>query len=497
MSEGSGMATLHVGIDIGTQGVRVLIADVDGNVHAAAAEPLASQRAGDRHEQDPTAWWKALGAASRRAVADVDRSMIAAVAACSTSGTFVLTHQLDAVGPAVMYNDRRGAPCVERVRAAGQQLWNRLGYAMQEVWALPRLCAVLADPGLDKRWQRGEIGLMHQGDFINAQLTRQRVPTDWAQALKTGFDVSGLRWPVDVFDLLGIDAAGLPPVVPPGTIIGAIHPLAADHTGFPPGTPVVSGTTDSCAAQIAAGALAPGRWNSVLGTTLAIKGFTSNPLSIPQNGVYSHRAPDGGWLPGGASNVGAGYLEDQFGAPVGDKFDQQAMLHEPAAGITYPLTGTGERFPFDSSTMTAFSTITQPDPGQRYAAALQGVAFVERMSYELLLAHGAELSESISVTGGGVRSRYWVELRAAVLNHPVRIPVHPEPAFGMAIVAAKARRGSELASTVRDMVRHRAVIDPQPSRATAMHAQYDAFVAELIRRGHVPASFPTRSGGLA
>ena len=46
-------------------------------------------------------------------------------------------------------------------------------------------------------------------------------------------------------------------------------------TGIPAGTPIIAGMTDGCAAQIGAGALEVGSWNSVLGTTLVLKGVTS------------------------------------------------------------------------------------------------------------------------------------------------------------------------------------------------------------------------------
>lgn len=87
---------------------------------------------------------------------------------------------------------------------------------------------------------------------------------------------------------------------------------AAAHRGLPAETPILAGMTDGCAAQISAGALAEGHWNSVLGTTLVLKGVAHRLLRDPEGAVYSHRHPDEGWLPGGASNVGAGALARHF-----------------------------------------------------------------------------------------------------------------------------------------------------------------------------------------
>ena len=71
--------------------------------------------------------------------------------------------------------------------------------------------------------------------------------------------------------------------------------------------------TDGCAAQLAAGALEVGEWNSVLGTTLALKGVSASLPHDPTGAVYSHRAPHGDlWLPGGASSTGAGAVRALF-----------------------------------------------------------------------------------------------------------------------------------------------------------------------------------------
>jgi sugar (pentulose or hexulose) kinase len=483
---------LYAGIDVGTQGVRVVVTDALGDVRGIGRAPLASRRAGDLHEQDPTSWWTAVAAACRQACSSV-HGRIRAVSVCSTSGTFALLDDGEPSTPGLMYNDRRGLPYAAAVRDAGRELWDALGYPMQGVWALPRLVAALADPGPRRLWDSGDLRLAHQGDFINERLVGEIVPTDWAQALKTGYDVEHLRWPTEVFGELGVSADGLPPVVPPGTVIGTVHAEAAEETGLHAGALVVAGTTDSCAAQISAGALEPGHWNSVLGTTLAVKGASEHRIALPLHGVYSHRSPVDGWLPGGASNVGAGFLAEHFGDDVGHNRDRGAARYEPTTGVVYPLVGVGERFPFESSSITAFSTISGSAKDERYAAALQGIAFVERLAYDLLRAHGASLVGPLSVTGGATRSRYWLGLRAAVLDHPVRLPREPQPAFGMAVAARGAHRGQTVVESAKEMVGHHPVIDPEPGRAARMNDGYLGFVEELVARGYLRSGSAERT----
>ena len=143
-------------------------------------------------------------------------------------------------------------------------------------------------------------------------------------------------------DALGVPPDLLPELVRSGTVIGAVSRAAAAATAIPPGTPVIAGMTDGCAAQLGAGALRPGCWNSVLGTTLVVKGVTRELIHDPLGAVYSHRAPNGDWLPGGASSCGAGLISRDFAGRDLDELGRAASAHEPAAMLAYPL-GLGGR----------------------------------------------------------------------------------------------------------------------------------------------------------
>jgi D-ribulokinase len=65
-------APLAIGIDLGTQSVRVVLLGEDGTTVASGTATLSSIRTeGVRHEQDPEAWWEALGQAAREAIRDL------------------------------------------------------------------------------------------------------------------------------------------------------------------------------------------------------------------------------------------------------------------------------------------------------------------------------------------------------------------------------------------------------------------------------------------
>jgi sugar (pentulose or hexulose) kinase len=480
---------IWIGLDLGTQSARAMAVASGGDVLASESRPLTSRRDGPRHEQAPQDWWEALASACRAAVAQVPSAAIRATALCGTSGTVLL---VDARGEPVtsglMYDDTRATAEADRVDDAGSDVWAALGYArMQPSWGLPKLLWLLGEHGSDG------VRLAHQPDFANERLVGRRVAADTSHALKSGYHLVDERWPDEVFARLGIPAGVLPDVVRPGSRLGGVCRTAAEATGLPVGTPVIAGMTDGCAAQLAAGALTPGSWNSVLGTTLVLKGVTRELLHDPLGVVYSHRAPGGEWLPGGASSVGAGVLSARYDGRDLAALDRAAAGREPATVIAYPLVARGERFPFAAPDAEGFVLGEPVDEADRYAALLQGVAYTERLIFDYLDLLGAPTDGRLTLTGGGARSRYWCQLRADVLNRPVAIPRHGEAALGMAAIAAAAATERPLAGVAAEMVAIDAELAPRADRVARLREPYARFVDELEARGWLDATVADHS----
>lgn len=471
---------LWAGVDVGTQSLRVCVVDGEGTALVSAAVPLASRRDGGRHEQDPHEWWDALC----RAFGEVGKTLpahrclaeIAAIAFDTTSGTILLTDSDgSARTPALMYDDHRATALVQEVQDAGAGVWARLGYQMQAAWALPKLLWLQREGELVPG-----VRLQHSADFLASRLAGGVVGSDWSHALKTGFDLDTLTWPEEVFENLGLPLDPLPEVHRPGSLLGHVSAAAARDTGLREGVEIRAGMTDGCSAQIAAGALEEGAWNSVLGTTLVVKGVTPTRLNDAGGAIYSHRHPDGGWLPGGASSTGTGALVDEFG-PQHYKRDAAAAAWEPSSGIAWPLRGHGERFPIYSPQARAFEIGPFTDASDRYAAWLQGIAFVERLAFEQLASLGAPIDGPLSFTGGAVRSGHFNQLRADVLNRSVRVLRTAEPSLGAALLAL-AGDGS-LTAVVRARPQTGETVDPRADTRSRFDEAYAAFLDALRTRG--------------
>lgn len=474
-----GVTETTCGIDVGTQGVRAALVSADGVTLGAGSAPLASDhRDGRRHEQDPNEWWTALCGAVREAVAEAGDVRVTAVAIDATSGTVLVEHSDGSPsGAALMYDDTRAYEFADRAQRAGEQLWTSLGYRIQPAWALPKVLWLHEEGALGTGDQ-----VVHQSDHLVRRLVGSVVPTDTSHALKTGVDLRTGRWPVDVFSELGIDLGMLPDVALPGAEVGIVSAQAASETGLTRGTAVRLGMTDGCAAQIAAGALGTGHWSSALGTTLVVKGSTKELVLDPTGAVYCHRHPDGGWLPGGASSSGAGALRDAFtdGQDLQDLTEQAAGLGV-IAGATYPLVGCGERFPFVASGAVGFVSEQADSDAARFAALCQGIAYVERLSYDVLASLGADTTGPVSFTGGPTRNAWWNQLRCDLLGRPVQVPRQPHPSTGMAMLAAAAP--GTLTRTVESMVKIRQSYEPDVARGQELRAGYGELITVLRDRG--------------
>lgn len=479
---------MWLGIDIGTHAVRAVALDEAGRAVASASTALRSIRSGGRHEQDPAGWQSAAAAACRQVMGQLrGAGELRGVAVDSTSGTLALVDRRGRpAGPALMYDDNRAEPQAEELRRTGCAAWERLGHRPQSSWSLAKMLWLQEQGAVEEG-----RAFAHQADLVAAMLTGGRVATDSSHALKSGYDPLERRWPKELVENFRLEASSLPAVVEPGTVLGRVTASAAVMSGIPAGTAVFAGMTDGCAAQIGSGALGRGDCNAVLGTTLVLKASSASLVTDPSGALYSHRNPDGGWLPGGASNTGGRCLEVAFPGVDLARMDTAAARHEPASVIAYPLVGRGERFPFLAPQAEGFLTGTPADEADHYAALLQGVAFVERLGIEHLGRLGVATNGRLTFSGGGAKSPYWCQLRSDVLGRPAAVPATAEPAAGMAILAAWASGAyPSLGEAASHLVRYSAHIEPREDSRSRWDGPYEAFLAAIARRGWLDGPHP-------
>jgi len=475
-----------VGLDVGTGGVRALALDLTGRVVAAgrAEFPAESKRSeGVFAEQDPHAWTKAAQAAlCSMSAALPERGRIVGIAVDATSGTFVLADANHRpLAPAIMYNDLRAAAQADRAAEALRGTLRPYGIEIAAAFALPKILHLAAtQPEVFARCRH----VVHQTDFVVGMLCGRYDVTDISTALKTGADPGSLAWPEAIDRELGLSRDLLPRVVLPGTPIGEVTPAAASATGLPAGTPGVAGCTDGTAGCLASGAAVAGDLNVTLGTTLVFKAVAAQPLVDPAGAVYNHRHPAGGFLPGAASSTGGAWVAGQFGKADLDELGQQAEKLLPTRRLVYPLTQTGERFPFASPTARGFGLEEIAPAAERFAAGMEGTAYLERLGVERFESLGLRIGPTIFATGGAATGDTWLRIRASIMRRTYAVPEQPECAVGAAVLAAAAFLG-DFASAAERLVRIGRRVEPSPLLSAVYDEQFTNFKAELHRRGYL------------
>lgn len=442
---------LHLGIDIGTQGVRVVLATSGGEVVGQGAHALAVPGSGPVQEQDPQDWWEGVVAAVQ-GLGDQRAGVTSLSISCTSGSVCAVDARGVAVGPGLLYADRRGIS-TEGTDAS---------------WAAAKL-GWLADERPDVVARAAQF--TSPGGYVATRLIGCSAPIDVTQALKFGYDPEREDW-----GDLAVLSASLPAVVATGQPLGRLAPAAAEATGLPESVVVMAGATDGVAGQLACRP-SPTRWAIAIGSTIVWKAVSATRIDALDQGVYSHRGPDGWWLPGAASNAGARVLST-WAAPADlERLDGtvEVTASTPAA---YPSPIRGERFPFVDPDFVPWPASESAGPA-RYAAEVLGVAFVERWGCEALVERGCDAPTAIATTGGAVASSTWTQLRADVMQVPIEVPAEASSAFGAAVIAAGEAHGGVLAASDA-MVRIARRVEPDRRAAERWTSPYRRFQERCI-----------------
>jgi len=422
------MSTYGLGFDFGTSGARINVVEEENLEVVYEASCSYS-------DQTPQVWVDALESLTTNVPEEIRKS-IKRISVSGTSASVMIYNTRKGLvtrGPR-MYDFSASADSVKVVSAFAPP-----GHTVRSPTStLPKLIM----------WNQEEkIGadevLCHQADFLSSQFSGRtdRFVSDWNNVLKLGYDVKNLQYPqwmADLFAAQKLSTDILPDVVRPGGEICKISELAVKKFGLPSDCLVVGGTTDSTAAFIASRASSPGEAVTSLGSTLAIKILSKEPVDDASFGVYSHRLGDM-WLVGGASNVGCAVLrQEKFGTEelirLSELIDPMEDPPEELKGY-YPLTKVGERFPKNDPTA---QPVLEPKPDSRQTylhALLASIARVEAEGYAQLKRMGATPVTKVLTAGGGSSNEMWQKMRERLLGVEVQRAKFSDAAYGVALLA--------------------------------------------------------------
>ncbi len=369
-----------VGIDIGTQSLKVAVTNRALKVRGEAATPYRAQfpRPGWA-EQDPALWERALGPTIARALSEAGSTpqQIAALGVCGQlDGCVAVDAGGRALTPCLVWMDRR---------------------AQEEIADEPAaLIRSRASVVLDAGHMAAKIRWLKRHDASAAAAARFHQPVSYLVERLTGRAVmdhalasTTMVYAIDrrnfdsaLLDCFEIDDGELPALA--DTCAGPLSSRGADLTGLPAGIPVAVGTGDDFSTPLGAGLLAPGRLAVVLGTGEVV-GTVHPRLTVDDSGlVETHAYPGGayflenpGWLSGGAVT----WLCELLGIDGFGKLDVEAAAAPVGAeGVTFIPALTGAMAPEWKAEARGCIYGLTPSHGRPHLARalLEGCAFAMR-----------------------------------------------------------------------------------------------------------------------
>ncbi|SFR50320.1 FGGY-family carbohydrate kinase [Thiomicrospira sp. ALE5] len=392
-----------LGLDLGTSGFRAQLVSNGKTVfsaHQSRIDTYARKLSCSTTEQVTQDWLLMLDGLFAQLTDYLPR--VNALIADATSSTLVgVDSSGRVIEPAIMYHDSRATTQARAYRhmldsdssAQGAQaslakaLWLTEHTKARQIW--------------------------HQLDWLYAQLLDPPLQSSYSDVntqLKMGVDPTNLTWPKPIQSLA---TWPLPQILLPGTPIGSVSQHAMKRWKLPSHCQVYAGTTDSIASFLATPATKPGDLVIAMGSTLAFKLLSEQPLASAQHGIYSHRLNQA-WLVGGASNAGGAIYTTRFDTPRLTQLSQQLKGIANPDIARYPLAQIGERFPIADPNFPA-SDFSDLNDELAFISMTEGLVKLEQAVYNQLNQMGATISRIFSI-GGGIQNQAWQARRMDIFG---------------------------------------------------------------------------------
>lgn len=486
-----------LGSDIGTGSCKTVLLDAGGRVVAAAEQGYPSHYSQPGWvEQDPEDWYRAFVNTAARVLRHCpDTAAIRALCIVGVTHNPVLLDQNQRLlRPAIHFWDRRSVAQAAAIRAHwGAAVRQRALNEVDSLWTWPQLLWIRQhEPAV---WAR-IAHLLFAKDYVRHRLAPSLLSDTIDPVGTLLYDGRQRRWIAPFVDHLRLPATVLPAVHSPLAVVARVTERAAQETGLVAGTPVLTGTTDTAAEVLGAGAWRPGQAVVKLASVGRIMVVMERPLTAPHSFNYPHIVEDL-WYPGSVTKFGAAayrwarqvWWPELTGTTVYATMDRSASQAPPGSeGLLFHPHLDGEYAPQWDPRLrgTLVGLTTRHRRAHLTRAVLEGVAFQIRAALAAVAAAGGQYDE-VRLIGGGAGSPLWAQIMADVLGRGLLVPVERSAAYGAGLMAGVAtglypRPGEGLGQLIQ-RERHHA---PNPPTQARYRDYYERYLA--VGRGLAPIS---------
>lgn len=490
---------LFLGIDVGTQSVRVGLFDTQGKNHGLAVEPITTTYPQPGWaEQNASEIWSITGTAMRSLLGSANVSVddIAGIGLDFTACTVIACNDAgQPLHPILLWMDQRSFREAEEISASNHPILRFVSGAVSPEWMLPKA-----------------LWLKRNRPEVFAQATKIIEITDWFMfqltgtwnlslnniAVKWNYASPDGGWPSDFLatvQLPEIREKWPADIVPLGEGNGKLSATAANHLGLRPGIPVAQGGIDAYLGMLGMGATNPGDMAMIIGSSTCHLAMSEKELlGSGMLGCYPDAVlPNTYTLEGGQTSTGSilNWYREHFAGNEAQEAAKSgenvyAVLDRKAGQIPPGCDGLqcldywqGNRCPHkDPRARGVFWGLSlSHGPGHVFRSIYEATAMGTRAIVEDVAGHGLAI-ERFFAGGGGARSTLWMQIHADILNKPIHLPQESEACLlGSAMVAAvHTGHHSNFSEAAKEMVRMASVVEPNPANVKEYQELYHYYV---------------------
>jgi len=451
---------LILSIDAGTQSIRAMLFDLDGNPVEKVKtpiEPYFSERPGWA-EQDPEYYWKILCETTRKLLhgTSVPRGGIAGVTLTTQRGTVInVDKKGNPLRPAITWLDQRKAAVENWPSGLLRTVMRAAGVLDPVEYVIKESEANWIRQNQPEIWKNTYKYLLLSGFFFH-RLTGKFIESTGGNVGYLPFDYKKQRWLSDgniKWKIFPMDREMLPELHAPSEVVGKITAKASEKTGIPAGLPVVTAASDKACEMLGSGCLTPDIACLSYGTTATVETTTQKYVEIiPMFPPYPSAVPGayntevqifrGFWM--------VSWFRKEFGlkeellasereVEPEELFDEMIKSVPPGSMglVLQPYWMAGVRVPGPEAKGAIIGFGDVHTRAHVYRAILEGLAYALKEGLMRTEKKNGVRVKELRISGGGSQSEVAMQITADVFNLPAHRPhTYETSALGAAINAA-------------------------------------------------------------
>ncbi len=475
-----------LGIDGGTESLRVGIFDLEGNRIAFVSEayPVYFPRPGFA-EQNPEDWWESFKKALSKVLnqSKINPREIEAIGMDAASCTVLFTdEQGNPLQRAILWMDVRAFEEAKIIARTNDPALKYNGWSNVSAEWMP--CKALWVKKNKPQVYDKSYRICEYIDWFIYKLTGRWTASMNSATIRWYYDKLSGGWPREFYKKIGLEdiLEKFPPeIIRLGKKAGNLRPEVAEEVGLRPGIPVAEGGADGYIAMLGLNVTTPGKLAFITGSSHVLLGITQKAFhsrgifgTFPEAVISKLNVVEGGQISTGSIIK---WFKDNFCykkllEAQGKKINVYDVVNEEASKLKPGSEGLivldhwqGNRTPYvdPESRGVIWGLSLKHTPSHLFRAIMEGVAYGTENTFRTFKQAGFE-PEEIFACGGATKSKLWMQIHSDVSNIPIYIPKETEAAcLGSAILASvSAGYYDSIQEASERMVKVAYVVEPDP-----------------------------------